>query len=111
MGDFLFNFLISVILNPLVIFILALVAAISFAANSSMKISTRIPMTIILLYFSTIYLYIFFVNDISVNQIIVRIGLIFLLVNISVGNLLWIFYFKKRIAKFTLHNRRVGDKK
>ena len=68
-------------------------------------------MTIILLYFSTIYLYIFFVNDINVNQIIVRIGIVFLLVNITVGNLLWTLYFKKQIEKFALHNRRAGDKK
>ena len=111
MVDFVFNFFISIILNPLVIFILAFVAAASFAANSSMKSITRIPMTIILLYFSAIYLYIFFVNDINVNRIIVRIGLVFLLVNITVGNLLWTFYFKKQIEKFALHNRRAGDKK
>ena len=109
MVDFLFLYLV-LITNPLVICILSFVAAISFLTNTTMRKFVRMPMAIILSYFALVYLSIFLADNLVNNLIVVRIGLVFLLSNIASDNLLWTYYFKKRIEQFTPHNRRAGDK-
>jgi hypothetical protein len=88
-------------LNPFLISILAAVAATSFFLNRAMSRYIRIPMMVILLYFSFLYWLIGADKpDLIDKALMVRIGMFFLFTNISIGNYTWFLFLRKNQAKY-----------
>ena len=89
-------------INPDLIVLLSVLAAISFLVNRSMSWHVRVPMIIILIYFAIIYAYISTSPMTPSNILIVRIGLIFLLANISIQNFSWVIFLRRNNVTYEL---------
>ena len=85
-------------INPDLIVILSALAAVSFLVNKSMNWQIRVPMIVILSYFSIIYAYISNSPMTSTNILIVRIGLLFLFGSIALQNFLWVIFLRRNKA-------------
>ena len=85
-------------INPDWIVFLSTLAAISFLINRSMGWQIRLPMIIILVYFTCVYAYISASPMTTSNILIVRIGLLFLFTNMIVQNISWVIFLRRNKA-------------